>query len=107
MDFKKNYPQGTSGVASDHKGGLRNASLSNDENSRLFVKKTIVVGNVSKLVSNFHVFSVISFWIASDIPEPAKIILRQKSELLYIISPVLLKISPIYPNLAFNVQSSP
>ncbi|XP_015282950.1 PREDICTED: YEATS domain-containing protein 2 [Gekko japonicus] len=47
---KKNSGQGTSGVASDRKGGLRNASLSNDENSRLFIKKTIVVGNVSKYI---------------------------------------------------------
>ncbi|XP_077205476.1 YEATS domain-containing protein 2 isoform X2 [Paroedura picta] len=47
---RKNSGQGTSGVASDRKGGLRNASLSNDENSRLFVKKTIVVGNVSKYI---------------------------------------------------------
>lgn len=43
---RKNSGQGTSGVVSDRKGGLRN-----DENSRLFVKKTIVVGNVSKYIS--------------------------------------------------------
>ncbi|KAL8187534.1 UNVERIFIED_CONTAM: hypothetical protein K2H54_050118 [Gekko kuhli] len=47
---RKNSGQGTSGVVSDRKGGLRNASLSNDENSRLFIKKTIVVGNVSKYI---------------------------------------------------------
>ncbi|XP_054839717.1 YEATS domain-containing protein 2 isoform X2 [Eublepharis macularius] len=46
---RKNSGQGTS-VASDRKAGLRSASLSNDENSRLFVKKTIVVGNVSKYI---------------------------------------------------------
>ncbi|XP_066477950.1 YEATS domain-containing protein 2 isoform X2 [Tiliqua scincoides] len=46
----KNSGQGTSGVARDHKAGLRKAGLSNDENSRLFVKKTIVVGNVSKYI---------------------------------------------------------
>lgn len=47
---RKNSGQGTSGVARDHKAGLRKAGLSNDENSRLFVKKTIVVGNVSKYI---------------------------------------------------------
>ncbi|XP_053166413.1 YEATS domain-containing protein 2 isoform X2 [Hemicordylus capensis] len=46
----KNSGQGTSGVARDHKAGLRKAGFANDENSRLFVKKTIVVGNVSKYI---------------------------------------------------------
>ncbi|KAJ6669181.1 hypothetical protein lerEdw1_007990 [Lerista edwardsae] len=46
----KNSGQGTSGVARDHKASLRKTGLSNDENSRLFVKKTIVVGNVSKYI---------------------------------------------------------
>lgn len=45
------YPQDSSGVSSSQKPGQRNAGLSNDETSRLYVKKTIVVGNVSKLVS--------------------------------------------------------
>ncbi|XP_028586476.2 YEATS domain-containing protein 2 isoform X1 [Podarcis muralis] len=48
--LSKNSGQGTSGVARGHKGGLRNAGHSNDEHSRLFVKKTIVVGNVSKYI---------------------------------------------------------
>ncbi|XP_062988523.1 YEATS domain-containing protein 2 [Elgaria multicarinata webbii] len=48
--LSKNSGQGTSGVARDRKVGLRNAGLSNEEYSRLFVKKTIVVGNVSKYI---------------------------------------------------------
>ncbi|XP_050819667.1 YEATS domain-containing protein 2 [Gopherus flavomarginatus] len=40
----------TSGVTSSHKTGQRKASLLNDETSRLYVKKTIVVGNVSKYI---------------------------------------------------------
>ncbi|XP_065604009.1 YEATS domain-containing protein 2 isoform X3 [Cyrtonyx montezumae] len=38
------------GVPSSQKPGQRNAGLSNDETSRLYVKKTIVVGNVSKYI---------------------------------------------------------
>ncbi|XP_048810684.1 YEATS domain-containing protein 2 isoform X5 [Lagopus muta] len=38
------------GVSSSQKPGQRNAGLSNDETSRLYVKKTIVVGNVSKYI---------------------------------------------------------
>ncbi|XP_017690603.1 PREDICTED: YEATS domain-containing protein 2 isoform X6 [Lepidothrix coronata] len=44
------YPQDSSGVSSSQKPGQRNAGLSNDETSRLYVKKTIVVGNVSKYI---------------------------------------------------------
>ena len=40
--------QDTSSVSGSHKRELRNADLTGDETSRLFVKKTIVVGNVSK-----------------------------------------------------------
>ncbi|XP_030430416.1 YEATS domain-containing protein 2 isoform X4 [Gopherus evgoodei] len=40
----------TSGVTSSHKTGQRKAGLLNDETSRLYVKKTIVVGNVSKYI---------------------------------------------------------
>ncbi|KFP90572.1 YEATS domain-containing protein 2, partial [Apaloderma vittatum] len=42
--------QDSSGVSSSQKPGQRNAGLSNDETSRLYVKKTIVVGNVSKYI---------------------------------------------------------
>ncbi|XP_015726402.1 YEATS domain-containing protein 2 isoform X6 [Coturnix japonica] len=38
------------GVSISQKPGQRNAGLSNDETSRLYVKKTIVVGNVSKYI---------------------------------------------------------
>ncbi|XP_053930736.1 LOW QUALITY PROTEIN: YEATS domain-containing protein 2 [Cuculus canorus] len=38
------------GVSGSQKTGQRNAGLSNDETSRLYVKKTIVVGNVSKYI---------------------------------------------------------
>ncbi|XP_069721448.1 YEATS domain-containing protein 2 isoform X4 [Phaenicophaeus curvirostris] len=38
------------GVSGSQKPGQRNAGLSNDETSRLYVKKTIVVGNVSKYI---------------------------------------------------------
>uniref|UniRef100_A0A803YGG3 YEATS domain-containing protein 2 n=1 Tax=Meleagris gallopavo TaxID=9103 RepID=A0A803YGG3_MELGA len=38
------------GVSSSQKPGQRTAGLSNDETSRLYVKKTIVVGNVSKYI---------------------------------------------------------
>ncbi|KAM8804959.1 YEATS domain-containing protein 2 [Eudromia elegans] len=40
----------SSSVSSSQKPGQRNAGLSNDETSRLYVKKTIVVGNVSKYI---------------------------------------------------------
>ncbi|XP_064021450.1 YEATS domain-containing protein 2 isoform X5 [Pogoniulus pusillus] len=40
----------SSGVSSSQKPGQRNAGLSSDETSRLYVKKTIVVGNVSKYI---------------------------------------------------------
>ncbi|KAJ7325065.1 hypothetical protein JRQ81_018085 [Phrynocephalus forsythii] len=48
--LSKNSGQSTSGVAKDRKMGLRISGLSNEEHSRLFVKKTIVVGNVSKYI---------------------------------------------------------
>nr|XP_020658702.1 YEATS domain-containing protein 2 isoform X1 [Pogona vitticeps]XP_020658704.1 YEATS domain-containing protein 2 isoform X1 [Pogona vitticeps]XP_020658705.1 YEATS domain-containing protein 2 isoform X1 [Pogona vitticeps]XP_020658706.1 YEATS domain-containing protein 2 isoform X1 [Pogona vitticeps]XP_020658707.1 YEATS domain-containing protein 2 isoform X1 [Pogona vitticeps]XP_020658708.1 YEATS domain-containing protein 2 isoform X1 [Pogona vitticeps]XP_020658709.1 YEATS domain-containing pr len=48
--LSKNSGQSTSGVAKDRKVGLRITGLSNEEHSRLFVKKTIVVGNVSKYI---------------------------------------------------------
>ncbi|XP_044291965.1 YEATS domain-containing protein 2 isoform X7 [Varanus komodoensis] len=48
--LSKNSGQGTSAVARDRKLGMRNTGLSNEEYSRLFVKKTIVVGNVSKYI---------------------------------------------------------
>ncbi|XP_074859713.1 YEATS domain-containing protein 2 isoform X2 [Carettochelys insculpta] len=46
----RNTGRDTSGVTSAHKTGQRKASLLNDETSRLYVKKTIVVGNVSKYI---------------------------------------------------------
>ncbi|XP_067394984.1 YEATS domain-containing protein 2 isoform X2 [Emydura macquarii macquarii] len=46
----QNTRRDTSGVTSSHKTGQRKASLLNDETSRLYVKKTIVVGNVSKYI---------------------------------------------------------
>ncbi|XP_042313836.1 YEATS domain-containing protein 2 isoform X2 [Sceloporus undulatus] len=48
--LSKNSSQSTSGVARDHKVGQRKANLSREDHSRLFVKKTIVVGNVSKYI---------------------------------------------------------
>ncbi|XP_071607642.1 YEATS domain-containing protein 2 isoform X1 [Heliangelus exortis] len=42
--------RGSSGVSSSQKPGQRNAGLPQDETSRLYVKKTIVVGNVSKYI---------------------------------------------------------
>uniref|UniRef100_A0A8D0E9M7 YEATS domain-containing protein 2 n=1 Tax=Salvator merianae TaxID=96440 RepID=A0A8D0E9M7_SALMN len=48
--LSKNSGQSTSGIARGHKTGLRNAGTRNDEHSRLYVKKTIVVGNVSKYI---------------------------------------------------------
>lgn len=52
------YPQDSSGVSSSQKPGQRNAGLPTDETSRLYVKKTIVVGNVSKLVSKVSVMGL-------------------------------------------------
>ncbi|XP_050758060.1 YEATS domain-containing protein 2 isoform X3 [Gymnogyps californianus] len=46
----RNSGRDSSGVSSSQKPGQRNAGLSNDETSRLYVKKTIVVGNVSKYI---------------------------------------------------------
>ncbi|KAM6122414.1 LOW QUALITY PROTEIN: YEATS domain-containing protein 2 [Pterocles gutturalis] len=46
----RNGSRDSSGVSSSQKPGQRNAGLSNDETSRLYVKKTIVVGNVSKYI---------------------------------------------------------
>ncbi|KAM4895020.1 YEATS domain-containing protein 2 isoform 1-T1 [Sylvia borin] len=46
----RNAAWDSSGVSSSQKPGQRNAGLSNDETSRLYVKKTIVVGNVSKYI---------------------------------------------------------
>ncbi|XP_053807822.1 YEATS domain-containing protein 2 isoform X3 [Vidua chalybeata] len=46
----RNAVRDSSGVSSSQKPGQRNAGLSNDETSRLYVKKTIVVGNVSKYI---------------------------------------------------------
>ncbi|XP_019398483.1 PREDICTED: YEATS domain-containing protein 2 isoform X4 [Crocodylus porosus] len=52
LDQRPNRGTGrdTSGVLSAQKAGQRNAGLSSEETSRLFVKKTIVVGNVSKYI---------------------------------------------------------
>nr|XP_014430136.1 YEATS domain-containing protein 2 [Pelodiscus sinensis] len=46
----RNTGRDASGVTSSHKIGQRKAGLLNDETSRLYVKKTIVVGNVSKYI---------------------------------------------------------
>ncbi|XP_054692000.1 YEATS domain-containing protein 2 isoform X8 [Grus americana] len=46
----RNTGRDSSGVSNSQKPGQRNAGLSNDETSRLYVKKTIVVGNVSKYI---------------------------------------------------------
>uniref|UniRef100_A0A2R8MT31 YEATS domain-containing protein 2 n=2 Tax=Callithrix jacchus TaxID=9483 RepID=A0A2R8MT31_CALJA len=46
----RNPGRDTSSVTSSHKTEQRNADLTGDETSRLFVKKTIVVGNVSKYI---------------------------------------------------------
>ncbi|XP_037764256.1 YEATS domain-containing protein 2 isoform X3 [Chelonia mydas] len=46
----RNTGRDSSGVTSSHKTGQRKAGLLNDETSRLYVKKTIVVGNVSKYI---------------------------------------------------------
>ncbi|XP_012495509.1 PREDICTED: YEATS domain-containing protein 2 [Propithecus coquereli] len=46
----RNTGMDTSSVTGSHKTEQRNADLTGDETSRLFVKKTIVVGNVSKYI---------------------------------------------------------
>ncbi|KFU88966.1 YEATS domain-containing protein 2 [Chaetura pelagica] len=46
----RNTGRDSSGVSSSQKAGQRSAGLSSDETSRLYVKKTIVVGNVSKYI---------------------------------------------------------
>ncbi|NWS75394.1 YETS2 protein, partial [Crotophaga sulcirostris] len=46
----RNSGRDSSGVSGSQKPGQRNAGPSNDETSRLYVKKTIVVGNVSKYI---------------------------------------------------------
>ncbi|KAL1788152.1 YEATS domain-containing protein 2 isoform X1 [Sigmodon hispidus] len=46
----RNTGRDTSSVSGSHRRELRNADLTGDETSRLFVKKTIVVGNVSKYI---------------------------------------------------------
>uniref|UniRef100_A0A8C0BDL4 YEATS domain-containing protein 2 n=1 Tax=Buteo japonicus TaxID=224669 RepID=A0A8C0BDL4_9AVES len=46
----RNTGRDSSSVSSSQKPGQRNAGLLNDETSRLYVKKTIVVGNVSKYI---------------------------------------------------------
>uniref|UniRef100_A0A8C3CDF4 YEATS domain-containing protein 2 n=1 Tax=Cairina moschata TaxID=8855 RepID=A0A8C3CDF4_CAIMO len=46
----RNTGRDSSGVSSSQKLGQRNAGLPTDETSRLYVKKTIVVGNVSKYI---------------------------------------------------------
>ncbi|XP_070438535.1 YEATS domain-containing protein 2 isoform X4 [Equus przewalskii] len=46
----RNTGRDTSVITGSHKTEQRNADLTGDETSRLFVKKTIVVGNVSKYI---------------------------------------------------------
>ncbi|XP_036926864.1 YEATS domain-containing protein 2 isoform X3 [Sturnira hondurensis] len=46
----RNTGRDTSSISGSHKTEQRNADLTGDETSRLFVKKTIVVGNVSKYI---------------------------------------------------------
>uniref|UniRef100_A0AAA9RUP9 YEATS domain-containing protein 2 n=1 Tax=Bos taurus TaxID=9913 RepID=A0AAA9RUP9_BOVIN len=46
----RNTGRDTSSIAGSHKTEQRNTDLTGDETSRLFVKKTIVVGNVSKYI---------------------------------------------------------
>ncbi|XP_047420280.1 YEATS domain-containing protein 2 isoform X1 [Sciurus carolinensis] len=46
----RNTGRDTSGVTGSHKTEQRNTDITGDETSRLFVKKTIVVGNVSKYI---------------------------------------------------------
>ncbi|KAM5277178.1 YEATS domain-containing protein 2 isoform 3-T5 [Hipposideros larvatus] len=46
----RNTGRDASSITGSHKTDQRNADLTGDETSRLFVKKTIVVGNVSKYI---------------------------------------------------------
>uniref|UniRef100_A0A452TL28 YEATS domain-containing protein 2 n=1 Tax=Ursus maritimus TaxID=29073 RepID=A0A452TL28_URSMA len=46
----RNTGRDTASITGSHKTEQRNADLAGDETSRLFVKKTIVVGNVSKYI---------------------------------------------------------
>nr|XP_025733556.1 YEATS domain-containing protein 2 isoform X2 [Callorhinus ursinus] len=46
----RNTGRDTASITGSHKTEQRNADLTGDETSRLFVKKTIVVGNVSKYI---------------------------------------------------------
>lgn len=48
--LSRNTGRDTSSISGSHKRELRSADLAGDETSRLFVKKTIVVGNVSKYI---------------------------------------------------------
>lgn len=60
MKIDYNFFQDSSSITGSHKTEQWNADLTGDETSRLFIKKTIVVGNVSKWVSTWIVsFSVI------------------------------------------------
>ncbi|ELK00749.1 YEATS domain-containing protein 2 [Pteropus alecto] len=46
----RNTGRDASNITGSHKSEQRNADLTGDETSRLFIKKTIVVGNVSKYI---------------------------------------------------------
>ncbi|KAK2495094.1 hypothetical protein MC885_008031 [Smutsia gigantea] len=46
----RNTGRDSSSISGSHKTEQRNADLTGDETSRLFIKKTIVVGNVSKYI---------------------------------------------------------
>ncbi|KAG8135783.1 putative YEATS domain-containing protein, partial [Naja naja] len=50
LTLRKNAGQDISGVSRNYEAELRKAGFSNEEHSRLYVKKTIVVGNVSKYI---------------------------------------------------------
>uniref|UniRef100_A0A8C5SWE1 YEATS domain-containing protein 2 n=1 Tax=Laticauda laticaudata TaxID=8630 RepID=A0A8C5SWE1_LATLA len=50
LTLRKNAGQDISGVSRNYEAELRKAAFSNEEHSRLYVKKTIVVGNVSKYI---------------------------------------------------------
>lgn len=66
IDRDYDFFQDTSSVTGSHKTEQRNTDLTGDETSRLFVKKTIVVGNVSKWVtiegSHFQPSTYIKTW---------------------------------------------